>query len=102
MKVRFEIRRSTHWHGLGGALHFAVPHVAEYPAEEGDHVGDLLAEVMDAAIPRDFEFIGMTPDRQHFGGQHGVEGIEFVEHQEPPSLCVGDVIDVEITVVRRA
>lgn len=101
MKARFAVSRSTRWAGWQGARHLLVPHVPNVEVDDNDPVSVVIFESILQSIPQEFEFANVVADKQHLGGLFGEEGIEIVEHQDPVILAVGDIIDIDITVVGR-
>lgn len=102
MKSRFVVSRSTRWAGYRGARHFLQPQVPEWDENaENQHVEQVLFDVALADIPQEFEFCNVVTDKGHLGAMFGEEGIEIAEFQEPVQLAVGDVVDIDITVIGR-
>lgn len=99
MKARFVVTRSTRWANYDGARHFLQPLVPEFDGEDDDPVATVLFDVALGSIPQEFEFCQTTTDKHHLAGLFGEEGIEIVEQQTPVVLSIGDIVDIDITVV---
>ena len=102
MKVRLLVSRSTKWAGVEGARHFLTPFVPDMEIDDDDPVSLVLFESAMNTVPQDFDFATVTTDKNHLAGLFGEEGIEIIEREDPVKLTVGDIIDIDITIVGRA
>lgn len=102
MKARFVVSRSTRWAGWEGARHFLQPQIPNMEVDDNDPVSVVLFESALQSIPQEFEFANVVADKGHLGGLFGEEGIEIVEHQDPVILAVGDVVQIDISIVGQA
>jgi hypothetical protein len=101
MKARFVVSRSTRWASWEGARHFLQPQIPDMEVDDADPVSVVLFESALESIPQQFEFANVVADKQNLGGLFGEEGIEIVEHNDPVILAVGDIVDIDISVIGR-
>ena len=103
MKTRFVVHSAAHWAAFAAARYFLKPLEPEFDpkADENDPVENLLYEIASDQIPQDFEFTHKDRDSKG-SGWLGEEGIEIeVFDDAKDGLELGQIVDLEITVVGR-
>lgn len=100
VRARFVVQRATKWAESDCVRYLLKPLQPDWdPKDNEDPVEQLLYEVKDSQIPRDFEFVHtVTDSKSALFGEGGIEIEVFeAEHQ----LELGEIIDIWFILIGR-